>query len=264
MAEALSAQDVYFVTLTYREEPDDFHYRDVQLMLKRLRKAAAAAERPFSVRFFCVGERGSKKGRIHWHLLLFLDRKVLIKPTKPGELWQFWDHGWTAIERLPRENFAASVRYVAKYAVKSLGQEDKACRLRCSMKPPMGAHYLAGEARRLADAGLPAMGWYYIDGIRYTKGRQSGALIKFRLSHASARRYAREYLSAWDERFPGRPYVYSTWLARWSPFMICNPAIPPFDWVRAPKPVEARTYGKEPQSQDRPPNQTAGSPGYKS
>nr|QJB21353.1 MAG: replication initiator protein [Microvirus sp.] len=213
-AEGMCAAATYFVTLTYRDEPEDFQYRDVQLMLKRLRKAAA--ERNFSVRFFCVGERGNKKGRIHWHLLLFLDRPINFLIPKPGELWRFWPHGWTQLKRVEKSDMLRSIRYVSKYAIKSMGQDDKSCRMRCSMKPLIGSAFLDAYAVDLANAGLPAKGWYNLPGTVYTAGRKAGAPIRFRLTHAAARRFARIYMETWDTRYPGRLYPHTSWLVRWS------------------------------------------------
>ena len=213
-AEAMSAAAVYFVTLTYRDEPAEFVYRDVQLMMKRLRKAAA--ERNFSVRFFCVGERGNLKGRIHWHLLLFLDRPINFAVPKPGELWRFWDHGWTQLKRLSPSDMLRSIRYVSKYAIKSMGQDDKSCRMRCSMKPLIGAAFLDEYARKLAIQGLPAKGSYTLPDTVYTSGRKAGCPIKFRLTHAAARRFASVYMDTWDARWLGRLYPYTSWLVRWS------------------------------------------------
>lgn len=59
-----------FITLTYDEKhlrsDCNLKKRDVQLFIKRLRKRAGRG-----LRYFCVGEYGSKFGRPHYHLLLF-------------------------------------------------------------------------------------------------------------------------------------------------------------------------------------------------
>lgn len=60
-----------FVTLTYDEKHlrsnRSLCKRDVQLFLKRLRKKYVENR----IRYYCVGEYGSKGGRPHYHLLLF-------------------------------------------------------------------------------------------------------------------------------------------------------------------------------------------------
>lgn len=66
--EASLYKDCCVVTLTYNSDhlPDgeSLCRRDVQLFLKRLRKR-------HDVRYFGCGEYGSKKGRPHYHLLIF-------------------------------------------------------------------------------------------------------------------------------------------------------------------------------------------------
>ena len=61
---------ISFVTLTYSDdylpEGKNLQYRDVQLFLKRLRKATGVR-----FRFFCCGEYGSKTLRPHYHLIIF-------------------------------------------------------------------------------------------------------------------------------------------------------------------------------------------------
>ena len=52
MHEASLHRDNCVVTLTYAETDGHLHYRDVQLFLKRLRKAI----QPIRIRFFCCGE----------------------------------------------------------------------------------------------------------------------------------------------------------------------------------------------------------------
>lgn len=60
-----------FVTLTYDEKHlrsnRSLCKRDVQLYLKRLRKKDGTNR----IRYYCVGEYGSKGGRPHYHVLLF-------------------------------------------------------------------------------------------------------------------------------------------------------------------------------------------------
>lgn len=56
------------VTLTYAGDVPEsalLHYRDKQLMLKRLRKDG------YKVRYICADEYGAQWGRTHWHIILF-------------------------------------------------------------------------------------------------------------------------------------------------------------------------------------------------
>lgn len=117
-----------FVTLTYKDNPGDLFKRDVQLFLKRLRNASRDFGVPdFKLRYFVAGEFGSKKGRPHWHGLLFgLD--ALSSPWKPSLvaykdghpiytselLTSIWSKGFTTVDRIDDRR----IKYVAKYILK--------------------------------------------------------------------------------------------------------------------------------------------------
>lgn len=105
--EAARAERVWFVTLTYRSLPPDGvgQYRDVQLYLKRVRKVVPR------FRFLCVAEKGTKKGRFHWHLLIFSGCGV-----KKTDLRRKWPQGFTHA-RLASEG---ALSYVADYSAKSM------------------------------------------------------------------------------------------------------------------------------------------------
>lgn len=79
--EAATHEDNIFVTLTYKDEclPSDYSVsrRDITLFMKRLRKHNGSG-----IRFFCVGEYGTKEFRPHYHLLLFG-----FRPTD-GRIWR--------------------------------------------------------------------------------------------------------------------------------------------------------------------------------
>lgn len=65
------SKSAYFVTLTYDQKhmPTDqsLDVRHLQLYLKRLRKMMGKDK----IRYYAVGEYGSKSGRPHYHLLIF-------------------------------------------------------------------------------------------------------------------------------------------------------------------------------------------------
>lgn len=56
-----------FITLTYAETDKSLHKEDFQKFLKRLRKAIY----PILIRYMGCGEYGSKKGRPHFHSIIF-------------------------------------------------------------------------------------------------------------------------------------------------------------------------------------------------
>lgn len=65
------SSSAYFVTLTYDEKHlrtnKSLNKRDVQLYLKRLRKRDGTHK----IRYYAVGEYGTKSARPHYHILLF-------------------------------------------------------------------------------------------------------------------------------------------------------------------------------------------------
>lgn len=108
----------WFVTLTYSDPPPggSLRYRDVQLFLKRLRKAV-----PTRIRFFCVGEYGSLLSRPHYHLCLFnaelADRKPLSLNSRSftsRTLESAWGLGYVQVDQLNYSTAAYAARYIFK------------------------------------------------------------------------------------------------------------------------------------------------------
>lgn len=131
-----------FITLTYSAKfvPDDgLNKRHVQLFLKRLRKRIGK-----KVRYYLVGEYGSKTGRPHYHLLLFnyeeSDEKYIriAWASKKGEPF-----GLVHIGKVTE----ASIMYCTKYCI-----QRSTCTTELS-KPfalmsrayGLGGHYLTDE-----------------------------------------------------------------------------------------------------------------------
>lgn len=124
----------YFVTLTYSDEflppGGSLSLRDVQLFMKRLRKAKnSCAENP--VRFFLAGEYGDENRRPHYHALLFnvhfgdLRRwsenargETLYVSEELSRLWSV-DGRSMGHTSLGEVTFDSAV-YCAKYALKKL------------------------------------------------------------------------------------------------------------------------------------------------
>lgn len=183
------------VTLTYSEDfvPEELRPRDLQLFLKRLRKAYV---RP--LRFFAVGEYGDKTLRPHFHLALFgfsvLDRHFL------DSAWRF---GFNHCAELNEKTAA----YVAGYVTKKFGPVDERLKgkqpefIRMSNRPGIGngaARLMAaelvkrsGRARVVAEAGdvpyeirvgngkLP-LGRYMREALREEVGWSKGCPVSIR------------------------------------------------------------------------------------
>lgn len=128
-----------FVTLTYADAHlvwnngvSQLHKRDVQLWLKRVRKTGA------KVRYFAVGEYGSKTFRPHYHVILFGD-------VSDDVIREAWPKGHVHIGQVTE----ASVMYCLGYIVNGKGWKMRTKRVRpfalMSRKPGIGANYLSRE-----------------------------------------------------------------------------------------------------------------------
>ena len=106
------SSSAYFVTLTYEHEPctpegePTLDYRDIQLFMKRLRKCQIE-----KIRYFIVGEYGSKTGRPHYHALLFNIKNI-------DDVQKCWTLGFTHIGKVQDESIFYTLKYSLKRAVK--------------------------------------------------------------------------------------------------------------------------------------------------
>lgn len=105
------SKSAHFVTLTYDEKhlrtDRSLCKRDLQLYLKRLRKKDETTR----IRYYGVGEYGTKGGRPHYHVLLFNSKELDIRSA------------WNDIKGEPiglvhvGKVTAASIAYVTKYVI---------------------------------------------------------------------------------------------------------------------------------------------------
>lgn len=135
-----------FLTLTYDEEHvpknsvglQELSKNDVQLFHKRLRKEQAKYNHQ-PLRYYSVGEYGTKTLRPHYHSIMFnLDRRVI------DNLMAIWNRGHChAGEVTP-----ASIHYVTKYVInKDAVLNDRAPPFAImSRKPGIGSNYLASHS----------------------------------------------------------------------------------------------------------------------
>lgn len=119
--ESLLHRHSCFVTLTYKEAPDGFRKEDVQSYVRALRK------RGVRLRYFGVGERGSRGGRVHWHVAMFG-----VSAAQQDVLRKCWHHGFVDIG----EFNGKVAHYIAKYICK--GGD---CARISSLKPGIGADF---------------------------------------------------------------------------------------------------------------------------
>lgn len=135
-----------FVTLTYHPKfcPDyGLDKKHVQLYMKRLRKSCGQ-----KLRYFAVGEYGTKCGRPHYHIILFnygdkdirLDREIIEAwSTREGEAFGIVD-----IRPLNSARIMYCTKYVIQRGNAGSRQYTKPFML-CSRAYGLGAHYLTDD-----------------------------------------------------------------------------------------------------------------------
>ena len=119
MCEALYHEKKCFLTLTYKDAPENPSKEDLREFIKKLRNKFGKG-----LKFFAAGEKGSVTRRSHYHMILFgedfaFDRQVMTKRGLnlvygSSTLDSLWKHGFTSIGCLD----VASAGYVSKYCDK--------------------------------------------------------------------------------------------------------------------------------------------------
>lgn len=172
MAEASSSSTVCTISLTYgpREDLADkvLNPKHFQLFMKMLRRAG------HEVRYLVAGEYGERKGRAHFHALLFFKH---IAPLEGREIPAYgthdapfcreiphkrmvhireWPHGhisadWSATEK--------AARYVCKYL---LADDKNNAWFSLSKKPALGAAWFAEKAANARRLGVLPSSFNYL------------------------------------------------------------------------------------------------------
>lgn len=151
MLEASCHVSTIFVTLTYSDENlpvgGSLNPRDLTLFMKRYRERI----KPRKVRYFNVGEYGSRGGRPHYHLMIFngdLLDEALIQSC--------WPLGFVEVSWFNEKR----ANYICKYVVKGLGKKSEllgnrqAEFMRCSkMGGGLGKAAVEGIAKRIKESG---------------------------------------------------------------------------------------------------------------
>ncbi len=182
LMESYSNLENVFCTLTYSDEKvplvvdGDMTWHgnlskvDVQLFLKRLRKAAGDRR----VRHFVVGEYGERTRRPHYHAVLFglsvFDEELICKT---------WQNGSVQVSELNR----ARARYAARYIMKKLTSPSDFSDGRApefaimSKRPGLGVGVLEGIAISVLRGGLSMCTSHLgVDGTKMTLSTLPGCV----------------------------------------------------------------------------------------
>ncbi|KQZ96894.1 hypothetical protein ASD74_06465 [Rhizobium sp. Root564] len=226
IAESKTSVATSFITLTYGldETGNQSHartailtYSDVQKYFKQLRK------RGYPCRYFAVGELGSKKGRTHWHVLVFWQENVPISMMDYGNnewnLWnpaipveraiewdkRFWEpcwpHGFSHWTPIKKGHEKGSIAYACKYINKDLDDPAAQSKLAMSKLPPLGAAYFIDRAQRFVDERLsPQDPFYEFPGEAH---RKNGNVIRFMLRGKLQEIFLDAFITKWREQVGG-------------------------------------------------------------
>lgn len=140
-----------FATLTYDDAhlPQSVEVRDLQLWMKRLRKAIA----PAKVRYYGVGEYGDISGRPHYHILLFGLRGEFAAGKHEAcdcVICGAWRKGMVFLGTVTPQSCAYVVSYVTKGMTRKSdtrlnGRKPEFARM--SLRPGIGAGAADGALR---------------------------------------------------------------------------------------------------------------------
>jgi len=136
------SKSAHFVTLTYDQKHlrtnHSLDKRDLQLYLKRLRKKDESER----IRYYAVGEYGSRSGRPHYHLILFNSNEDNIRGA-----WVDVHGKQIGLVHVGQVS-GASIAYVTKYVIQkgepvAEGKERPFATM--SRRYGLGGHYLSDE-----------------------------------------------------------------------------------------------------------------------
>lgn len=121
MKEAEEWKYTYFVTLTYSDSNlKDLNKRDIQLFLKRFRKATG-----FEFKYYVSGEYGETTLRPHYHAIFFLNDKLDDLEFYANNLYvskllnSTWKNGNVLVSSDVNER---SIKYTIGYTLKKIGE----------------------------------------------------------------------------------------------------------------------------------------------
>lgn len=211
VAESKTAKAAHVVTLTYGHDLETgdtdniraavLTYSDIQKYLKHLRVDK------FPLRYFVVGEYGSKKQRAHWHIIIYWLERVPWHKLRQNFKQKHWPHGWSYWDKAT----AASVRYACKYLQKDENDNDlQGWGPMVSKYPPLGDAYFRELARQYVDQGLSPQTLHYSfadvrrnpNGFRAKTRKQymEGARpVQFYMHGKTAANFLQSFLDQWDE-----------------------------------------------------------------
>jgi hypothetical protein len=184
----------------------------VQKYFKQLRK------RGFPCRYLMTGEHGSKKGRAHWHGIVFWQERVPQTMTDYGRnswhraergvpievpiVWgerfnePCWVHGFSHWEPVRNGHEKGSIAYACKYINKDVDDPHAQSKLAMSKLPPIGTEYFVKRAHKFVEERIaPQDGRYQfpLDARRKSDGKP----MTFMLGGKVEEIFCEEFVNRW-------------------------------------------------------------------
>lgn len=205
LAEQATSTASVSVTLTYSGDGPEsalLRYTDIQKFLKRLRLE-------YSVRYIVAGEYGTKKGRAHWHCVLFFKGKPPPYQLESRFNWEFWPHGHSYFQNPDAGGFA----YMLKYIQKGVDDGDvKAFSM--SKKPPLGHDFFCfNMAKNMVNQALPLNNpEYSFAGVKDSNGRHRRYWLQGRMREMFLEQYCGLWWLKYRTDAPLSDYLQERWL----------------------------------------------------
>lgn len=151
------------------------------------------------IRYFAVGEYGKKKGRAHFHAVLFWRQPAPFREVRKNINDKWWPHGFSYWD----ECSTASIRYAMKYLNKDADDKAALKSMAMSRKPMLGEQYFWELAGRYAQAGMsPQRPFYKFRDVLDKHGRP----LEFYMPPLVAEKFILAFISQWRLLQPGRPH----------------------------------------------------------
>lgn len=209
IAEQCTASKTFAVTLTYAGDGPEsavLRYADIQKFLKLLRAPKGG---DFKVRYICAGEYGAKKGRAHWHIILFFDGKYPDVEIGSRINWKYWPHGYSYFQNPDYKGFA----YVMKYALKQDPKEGYQKSLAMSKKPPLGYKFFVNLAHDIVERQLPVHSPVYsFSNVVNSKGVPRQYWLQGRMREIFLDRYYISWRMLYGKEPPWSEYLLEKYL----------------------------------------------------
>lgn len=171
MKEAEVSTSAFFVTLTYEiphRSPNGFttlHAPDMQIFMKRLRRldAKIKAEKRLpdaKIKYYTVGEYGSKLARPHYHMIIFncqlealcgreysyeKAQQYLLLDGEYKFISPTWEHGYISVGKVTKASVGYTLKYISKGSQVPKHKNDDREKEKAYMSKGLGAHYLERE-----------------------------------------------------------------------------------------------------------------------